>query len=438
MRDHALMIMVFSLFPQCSMHGDMQSRIGSETWSEAVQIAPHPLVDQDSELTRLAIDATGNAMAVWMHHAEGRSTIRSAHSRAGQRWGGQRAVLASRPAWVSDLQIATDTVVWREHDGAASGLYATRNTLENSWAAPTRIDQGVADVRLFRLASDGLDARVVAWVVAADYSRTIVVRTADAGDWRPSTRIDEDAGSIVGLDVGTARDGGTVVVWSRWVGTGYRILARRSEAGGWDAAGAIDDGLGDAIEPQVVVFPDGAAIVIWRQFDGTDYSLYANHYHRVGGWDVPVVIETHADNAVYPVLVGDARGDAVAVWVERRCETRRCTKSDAWFARFVAGRGWQQAVHLAPGVGDVQIAGDGRGRAIAVWAKNGAFGLPHIWSRRYDPDSGWDDPRPMKPNRRSSAHPTVAMNGHGEAVAVWEHFNLLSRRSLYASWTSWP
>lgn len=157
------------------------------------------------------------------------------------------------------------------------------------------------------------------------------------------------------------------------------------------------------------------------------------------GWDAPETLDGGRDEVVYPDLTGDGKGTVYAAWLERRCEERRCVKSESWVARYVPDNvGWSRPVQLASGAEGVKVAGDRSGRVIAVWAKSDAFGLPHIWTNRYDPIRGWGTPRPMKPDRRSSAHPGIAMNAQGAAVAVWEHFDLFSRRSLYASWSPPP
>ncbi|MEW6681640.1 MAG: hypothetical protein AB1451_01785 [Nitrospirota bacterium] len=359
--------------------------------------------------------------------------IRAAHYRAGRGWDPQRPVLSERKGAVSRIEGSSETVVWNQ----GGGLYTTRYTQDYGWAVPVRIDRNAGTASLLRLTSDGPDRSLAAWVVVNGRSHDVVVREENAGDWQPSTVVDAGSGVVIGLDVAADRRGGVVVVWSRWEETGYRVVVRRSAINGWEEAWRLDDGLGDAIEPHVAALPDGSAVVIWRQFDGSAYSLYATHYDPATGWGSPKPIESHHDDAVYPDLCGDGKGNALAVWLERRCIERRCVESNGRIARYDAGaEGWSRAVRLVPGASDIKTACDATGRAIVIWVQNGAFGLPHIWSNRYDPVQGWGTPRPMKPDRRSSAHPAVAMNAQGAAVAVWEHFDLFSRRSLYGSWSA--
>lgn len=158
-----------------------------------------------------------------------------------------------------------------------------------------------------------------------------------------------------------------------------------------------------------------------------------------------------------PRLAVDARGDAVVAWTEQEAGVDRVRA-----AYWPAGQGWQPAQTIsAPGeeADHPQVAVDGRGQALVVWASsqttleaalhkrtgnwtkakaacacNGAFALAMnprgqavlvwgnrrgVWSETRSPSGRWSRPRRLSSVEIGPEYIALAINPRGAAVAAW-------------------
>ena len=99
------------------------------------------------------------------------------------------------------------------------------------------------------------------------------------------------------------------------------------------------------------------------------------------GWHMAELIETdNVGNAERPQVAADGSGNAVAVW--RQFDG---TYYNIWSNRYVAGTGWSTAQLIETDTGYAaapQVAVDGSGNAVAVWYQSDGT-RNNIWSNRY-------------------------------------------------------
>lgn len=217
--------------------------------------------------------------------------------------------------------------------------------------------------------------------------------------------------------------------------TQYHVWAirYRPDAGVTDAE-MLSEPAADALEPTAAVAANGDTIVAWRQFDGEDYSLFAARHRLERGWEAPIAIESHADEAVYPQLAVDAAGNALAVWVQRDCDpTRRCVYSHVWANRLVATRGWGPAERIVTNASEAQVAMNPRGDALIVGTVPVSFmKRSGVWAKRYSVEEGWGELMRVEANLANSGHPRVAIDARGPAIVSWEQYRL-GQRSIWAA-----
>jgi hypothetical protein len=191
----------------------------------------------------------------------------------------------------------------------------------------------------------------------------------------------------------------------------------------WGTATRISEGAGTTdIFPDVVMDDSGNAIVVWGQVDGTGVdSIYANRYVAGSGWGTPDVIESGSGIAQSPHIAMDSSGSAIAVWRQEDG-----TGVDSIYAnRYVAGSGWGTAGLIESGSGTAEgssIAMDSGGNAIAVWEQDDGTGINSIYANRYAAGSGWGAATAIESDDLNAGGPIIAVNGSGNAVAVWEEY----------------
>ncbi|MEQ6341252.1 MAG: hypothetical protein M3A44_06245 [Gammaproteobacteria bacterium] len=75
---------------------------------------------------------------------------------------------------------------------------------------------------------------------------------------------------------------------------------------------------------------------------------------------------------------------------------------------------------------DPQIAVDGNGNAFAVWAKFDGT-RKNIWANRYVAGSGWGRPQMIENDNAGDADlPQIAFDAAGNAVAIWRHTEIVT------------
>jgi hypothetical protein len=94
------------------------------------------------------------------------------------------------------------------------------------------------------------------------------------------------------------------------------------------------------------------------------------------------------------------------------------------FSFTTQGRRWAMeatAVHdVRPGM-NPEVALDGQGNALALWAQRNAQGLWHVYSSRYTAGATWAPAQDIDANAVGSAgRLSLGMNATGRAVALWE------------------
>jgi hypothetical protein len=159
-----------------------------------------------------------------------------------------------------------------------------------------------------------------------------------------------------------------------------------------------------ASEIDVAAGPLDTALAVWRDGDG----IRATRHAPPEGWHREAVLL--ADSGSSPQAAVDARGDGLAVWLQRDD-----THVGVFASRF-QGTGWSAASRVDSDAGDaasLQLAVDHAGHGVAVWAQGG-----DIWSAAFR-DGGWE-PAALLEEAPGAAHqPLLVLDGDGRGMAFW-------------------
>lgn len=163
-----------------------------------------------------------------------------------------------------------------------------------------------------------------------------------------------------------------------------------------------------------------------------------------GSWGSAKVLETNLlSDSYYPLSAIDATGRTLVVWQRL---SGPGGPSDIWGKVFEPGSGWQPEGTLESMDGDGQrpvVAVGGNGVFLVAWQHTPVGGTTGIWANRYTPGVGWSGPLQISGGSTAAAHPSIAADGSGNAVVVWEQANALaylevraSRYSVLAGWSA--
>jgi hypothetical protein len=387
-----LVAVLMTVVAGCSSGGGVASSgddgsDAAKSWGTAALIEMDDAGDAD--YPQVAINASGNAIAVWSQFDGTRTNIWSNRYTAGTGWGTAALIETDDAGDANEPQVAMDAdgnalAVWYQSDGTRWNIWSNRYTAGSGWGTAALIETG------------------------------------DAGDaYEPQVAMDAA--------------GNALAVWYQSDGIRYNIYSNRYTAstGLWGTAALIEtDNVGDAYSPEVAMDAAGNALAVWYQSDGTRYNIYSNRYTASTGlWGTAALIETgDAGDAYYPQVAIDAAGNAVAVWHQSDG-----TRANIWSNRYTAGSGWGTAALIETDVGHAQypqVAMDAAGNAVAVWHQSDGT-RDNIWSNRYIAGSGWGTAALIETDDAGGADsPQVAINAAGNAVAVW-------RQSDGTRWNIW-
>jgi hypothetical protein len=299
-------------------------------------------------------------------------------------WGTAARIETDDAGNANNPQIAIDAdgnalAVWSQDDGTRANIVANRYDAVTGWGTATLIesaDAGDASGPQIAFAANG-DA-VAVWA-QSDGTRANVVSnryTAGAG-WGTATLIEhDDTGDAYDPQVAVDRNGNAVAIWAQFDGTHTNIVANRTTGGAWGTAAPITNTL-NAFVPQVATDPQGDALAIWVQQNGAAYDTWAAR-RTGGGWGTPALV---APNSSSPQLVFDATGTALAVGSQDDG-----TRTNIWASRFDAHTGWGPSSLIERGDAgnalEPQVAVDANGNALAVWSQSDGATY-NVWANRY-------------------------------------------------------
>ncbi len=347
----------------------------------------------------------------------------------------------------SDSQVVVDsngyaTAVWKQpqFNGAPDSVYSSRYVPGVGWGEVQLVETDESGRAWYpKVAVDPGGTVVAVWYQFDGSNYNIWANHYVPGfGWSMPQAIDNVSGSAYRPQVAVDDSGNAIVVWYQYDGSRFNIYSNRYVSGtGWEGAQLIEtDDTGDASYPQVAMDGNGTAVVVWSQFDGTRNSIWSNRYVPGTDWEGAQLIEANdAGNAMNPRVAMDDSGNAVAVW-----ELYDGTLYHVWSNRYVSGTGWGTAELIetedAMNALSPQVAMDGSGNAVAVWRL--ADGTRYnLWSKRYVPGTGWEAPQLIETDNTSGVQsPQVAMDGNGNAVVVWTNYGRLwsNRYVLGAGW----
>ena len=309
-------------------------------WQSAAPIDPTADPNAYAAYPYVAMDASGNAMAMWYQSAETGTTIVASRFSPGEGWAPFQRIDAESTGYPNEPRgVAMDPsgsaiAIWTGDDQQGGTVFANHHTPESGWETPTAInDRGSGWAQSPELAMDGSGNGIVVW--QQDYQEPNWSSLITANQFTPT--------------------------------------------GGWGIAGPIEDSLTYSLEPHVAMNDNGTAMAVWL---GSAYGsepisgIWSLRYTPTDGWETdPVLVETLGDFSTsdsHPRVAVDPSDDALVVW-----RAYGTNEDHIWSSHYTPAEGWDTSVilsfsGLSWGKGYYpQVGIDGSGKGIALWRESG-------------------------------------------------------------------
>ena len=380
---------------------------------------------QSASEPEVALDAAGNASALWSR-SNGTNTIVQSATRPAGGPGSRRltsrlsARTPKRPSspstpratrWLSGSATTAPTTssrarpnrpaAWRPRSTSPRRARAPPNPRSPSTQRATRRRSGRH--------SNGTNT---------------IIQSATKGRWRPGrSRLDLSAAgqSAEAPQVAVDPAGDAVAIWQRSNGTNTIVQSATRPAGGpWHSPLDLSAAGQSASEPEVALDAAGNASALWSRSDGTNTIIQSATKPAGGAWQPALDLSAAGKNAEAPQLAVDAAGNAVAIW-RRYNGTNYIVQSSTR----PAGGPWQPPLDLSAAgqsASEPQLAVDSAGNALAIWSlSNGSNTI--VQSATRPAGGSWQVAHDLSTIGRNASEPQIAVDPEANAVAVWSRFD---------------
>ncbi|MDW5594942.1 PKD domain-containing protein, partial [Conexibacter stalactiti] len=268
----------------------------------------------------------------------------------------------------------------------------------------------------------GPDGRTTAAWIATSGSRFGVRSSTRAagGSWSEPADLSDNGSNAEQLTLASGPDGAVAATWRRYDGRRWIIEARvRPAGGGWGPAAAISAGGQDANSPRITLDGSGAAHALWARSNGSKTVIEWRMLPAGGSWSPTETLSSAAYSAGYPQLAVSPAGDAVVAWTLGTAPTSVQARLRP------AGGAWEASTHDVSASGraaNEPLAGiDGSGNATVLWSESDGMHTL-VRAAAHPAGGGWSGGGPLSAGGASAGALTLAVAPDGVAVAGWARF----------------
>lgn len=234
-------------------------------WGEPVPLSPG-----ESFTPETAMDARGDATAVWMHKDGGDYVVESAYRPEQGEW--EEPTLVSAPGEEGgNPHVAVDgdgdsLVVWRGGDEGEESVRAAYRPAGGAWGEPVDVSAAGDHVQSLQAAVDPEGNAIVAWSgnrYAEGEHDTVRAAYKPVGEeWETPVDLSDEGGNGFPSDVVFDQSGNAAIVWDRWDGVTNLVQAAYKPAGEeWEEPVDLSEEGKQGMDAVVVLDAPGSAEV---------------------------------------------------------------------------------------------------------------------------------------------------------------------------------
>jgi PKD repeat protein len=237
-----------------------------------------------------------------------------------------------------------------------------------------------------------------------------------APQWLTSQTVSQPGQDASGQRVAFDQGGDAVAVWQSTGPQTVIMASARAAGGAFSAPQALSDPSAYSMSPDVASDAQGDAIAVWLHFDGANARVQAAYRPAGGSFGAPQTLSPAGYEARGPRVAMNASGEAVLVWSLASGLTEKLQASSA-----APGGAFGEPVDLtafATVASVPQIALDSHGDAIAVWDGWDGSNI-RIQDAVRPAGGGFGAPRYLSQAGDNADTPQVAFDAIGNALVVW-------------------
>jgi PKD domain len=297
---------------------DLDRRTG--TWGIPTSLS---LAGRDAQAPRIAVNARGDAVAVWASVGLSGWSVQSSYRPAGGSW--QPATpLDSPQAGTAAPDVVIDTTgvataVWTGTMGIGWRVSAATRQTDGTWTKEVTLSETDPSGSLAPLlALEGTGDATAVWsrAVGASTLLELSTRSAVTGAWSPAKVLFPSVLSAIAPQIATDRRGDGVIVWTSSGKSGLSVMVSvRRPRKPWGVPVSLVTSGSGPVAPQVALDAQGAALVVWAHSAGGPSRAQAAGL-AAGGvlWSKPRTLSKAGFDALTPEVALDPDGDGAVAW----------------------------------------------------------------------------------------------------------------------------
>ena len=413
--------------------------VGPKTCVNTVRITETGFINHTSP--SMAMDSAGNAYAVWQDyrnsHTDGAGVdLYFSRRLAGGEWGPNELVNMepiTQAFTQAEPDIAVDAAgnayaVWSEtRPGTGSDVYFAYRPASGVWSAPVKVndDTGTADQTSPAIGVDAAGNAYAVWQDTRSFTLGDIyfAYRPVTGTWGANVKVNDGVNAYHTLpDIAVTPAGDAWAVWRDQRNPTAAIYAAfRPLAGAWGGNERVNSGATIGLSPPAVaVDANATAHAVWASG-----SIYYTTRPLTGTWSTQARVNDSSPGAkANPVIAVSAPNVAYAAWDDARVGTY----TSIYFASLLVTGTWGTNVrvnddpitnsryHDAPA-----IAASPSGLVVAWEDNRQAPGYNEIYGAARAPDGVWTANAIVNDDHGGSVQnrPDIAVDGFGYAYAAW-------------------
>ena len=319
---------------------------------------------------QIRFDSQGNGIALWMQLDGTGAEVWSSRFVKGVGWQAptqldRTTINTGYPASLAVDAEGNAFAVWGklESQYGNSDIWGARFTPSGGWQKPVRLGSS-ANIGIYdqaeqpQVAVDAAGNAYVLWVQRASEAPVWVARYQVGSGWQPAVSLGASRlGDPYGPKLAVSSSGQVMALWNSfiYVGGPYRFdlwwSVLSAPGGNWTPSALLEneDG-GHAFNQALVADNAGNLHAIWQQYRSEYGSeIVYRRYTGGSGWNTPTTVSTthgtYYSNRL-PSLVADRNGNLMALWGVY--QSGYGGEQEGTFSRrYVAGEGWRTPLRVS-------------------------------------------------------------------------------------------
>lgn len=238
-------------------------------WGSPATLSP---TTQNAVVPQVAINASGQAVAVWQNSVNGVTMIQGSTYASGS-WSSRPATITSSGYSGTSPQVALNNagqavVVWAGNNGTSAAIQSSTVTIGGSWSSPASLSALANNGALPEVAINS-SGQAVAVAQSSNF-------LSFGGSWNSGSNFAQSSQTALTSSVSMNAIGELVAVWSSLNGTNSIVQAASAYFGGlWSSPVTLSGSGLNALYPAVSINASGKIVAVWQSSNGSNTSIQA-------------------------------------------------------------------------------------------------------------------------------------------------------------------